>query len=887
MSKFGLDNLAGQLDPGEVAMYAQTAELAGHLTKPNRDRLAHLTKSICEVVEKQTVEEMEFEAGDRTRRPFIIRPLTTPNDIRMQFFDGKEALFKLLPHPPLLECEGHAYSLYSDCVRDALGKGYDLDCLPPLLARGVDAIKYPLRDIMDTPGCKRLFDIRDHERGVSPFPILQLWMMEWSDDADPNNSIKSNRGSLWFKSLTVGPTREMIHSMSHTYPLAMGHKNANHEHVGICLKDDLLMLGAEGGVPMYSKKHGGIVLVRARLFACLQDQPERRGENHLMAGNSLTHRRFGYSFPWDKFADVLRPCQNCRDILLDETMAWECPECDDCTNFAYDDHHSLLVHQPHELFPIPLSLGEGLGPLKLTYDKLIDAVTLSHDNVVCGLWSLEEAEQYLQWHCLKTQTLHKVLKHAERCKEYNDIMEDPESTNEEKRAVTNDKTRNPSLYLPWPLPSLWTRGVQLNQCPDVPMHLIFLGCVKTVMLRIEAWMTNKRKAKPFAERMKHLMESIDELKLSWIKIIPYKGGRFGGWVSENYLAMSRILKWFYSLLDEIASDKADWVEPVDRPQVRWRARDNKAWLRQRGLKTGGLAKALAKRVDHYMTKVDPVPEVVEMKAGPVETVLLTVASLDELISLVMVEEIPNEEYYSTLERKIRIFLTHFADMEDQLPRKKDLPQWLSSYNFMSLLNLPEVIRQYGPIRNIWEGGPQGEGVLRFVKPNMLNGMRRAWELSTMKTLMRKKAMEYVADPTVGTEEYLSQDREDAKMFHSYKDVESLDGVLRDARRVVSCILLEDGRWGVCSKVGRNENFYPLSMSGRAHNRGGLDYFLWERQIGIAEEPLHELSVVAFGLLLPLLQYNLEPEDDAFVTHCYSLISSCHQTLDATGALSYA
>ena len=42
---------------------------------------------------------------------------------------------------------------------------------------------------------------------------------------------------------------------------------------------------------MCSKNHGGIVLVRARLFACLQDQPERWGENHLMAGNSDLHRR--------------------------------------------------------------------------------------------------------------------------------------------------------------------------------------------------------------------------------------------------------------------------------------------------------------------------------------------------------------------------------------------------------------------------------------------------------------------------------------------------------------------------------------------------------------------------------------------------------------------
>jgi hypothetical protein len=100
-SRFGLSCLAGgELDSDEVKMYAQTAELAGSLTKPNRDRLANLTSSICDVVQKQAVEEMEVLEGKKERRPFIIRPLVTPLQIRMQFFDNAKSLFKLMPHPP-------------------------------------------------------------------------------------------------------------------------------------------------------------------------------------------------------------------------------------------------------------------------------------------------------------------------------------------------------------------------------------------------------------------------------------------------------------------------------------------------------------------------------------------------------------------------------------------------------------------------------------------------------------------------------------------------------------------------------------------------------------------------------------------------------------------
>ncbi len=887
MSNFQLPNLAPDLDHEEVMMYAQTAQLASDLTRPQRDRLANLTSTIVDITTKQTIEQMEVLSGKRERRAFMIKPLITPNLIRMNLFESTTALFNIMPHPPLFKCRDHAYTLYSDICQDALGKGYDLDYIP-IPTEGGSPLEYPLRDITSTRQCKTLFNINDHMNGDLPLHFVDLWLIEWSDDADPNSSIKNNRGSMWFKSCTVSPTRDMIHSLSHTYPLAMGHKNADHEHVGRLLKEDLVRLGAKEGIPMYSKKHGGIVLVRARLFACLQDQPERRGENYLMAGNSDLHRRFGYSFPWHKFKDVLRPCVNCRALLLDESLPWECPDCDDCTNFALHNTHPLLAYDAPEYFPFPLKEGERLQPMALTYSSLVAAVTLSHEALVEGWWCVEEAAEWLQLHCINQKAQDSILQHAERCKEFREIMEDPDSTVAEKAAVAAEKEREPNLYQPWPIPSLWTRGVLLNQSPDVPMHLLFLGCVKTVMLRVQAWMSNKRKASPFAREMKQYMESLEGIKLTWIKILPYKGGKFGGWVSENYLAMSCIMKWFYSLLDRLASDKEPWVEPVNKPQKNWTAVDNRTWLSQRGLNKDGLANIVSERVNYYMTQVDPVPPVIEMLAGPVDIVLSTISSMDELISLVMIEAIPNEEYYSSLERKIRIFLTHFADMEDKLPSKKKLPQWLSAYNFMSLLNLPDVIRQYGPVRNIWEGGAKGEGVLRFVKPNMLNGMRRSWEMSSMKTLMRKKAMEYVVDQKVGTASSRVDAQTYTKSYHAYSTtIYAVDELLRNNKKFISCINLEDGRWGVVWKSNSVQYFLPLTRSAVVHTLfAGHRYFVWERDLAGELELLDPLPINVAGILLPLLQYNLNLGDVGFSTNCYALVSEDHRVLGDDGYLAF-
>jgi hypothetical protein len=855
----------GTLKKDEVSMCANTAAFASKLSHPNRDRFALLSKQMCDVVKKQTLEEVEASAGRCERRPFLIEPLQTPNDIRMQFFDQEKSLFNLLPHPPLFECEGHACSLYSDCIRDALGKGFDLEFINPTEGE-IDLSTHPIGPVGEVPTtrrCKLLFDLQEHVGGRSPIRTVDVYLNEWSDDAEPATSIKNHRGSLWFKSVTVSPTKIMTHSMSHTCPLALGRKDADHESVGRLLAVDLRTLASDAGAPMCSRRHGGIVLVRAKIYACLMDQPERRGENQLLAGNSNQHKRFGFSFPWHKFEDVLRPCQACRDTLLDDAQAWENNfHCSVCTNFACDPFHPLFAVSVPENFPLVPLPGEMLGPLRLSYHLLANAVNTSHAFLVNRVWNEKQVTDYLDWHCVKPQSVKAIILHADHCRDFNDIMDDPLSSPAERAAAIRERDREPDLHAPWPIPSLWERGVLLEQSPDVPMHLLFLGVVKTTMLRIQQWMSNKRKMSPFVRAMTTQLDSIEKLKLSWMKTLPCKAGKFGGWVSENYVAISRVLKWFYSSLALIASDPAPWVEP-NKPPEKWTIVDNRAWLTLHGFPSSDLcASKLKAKVLHCMTEVHPFPPEVAMSAGPVETVMLTVSTLDEMISLIMVESTPGEEHCSILERKIRVFLTHFADMEEKLPLKKKLPSWLSCYNFHLLLNLPDAIRNYGPIRNIWEGAAQGEGVLRFVKPNVSNGMRRAWENATMKALMRKKSMLEVADSTIGTHEFVESRETSDKLCHCYDaSLESLDDLLEQSNVVFSCVMLDDKRWGAMTKRGTGlEMFNTLERSPVRHINFRLNYFSWTRHLEVQPEPLTPGSIVSFGLLLPLSQHGLEDDE---------------------------
>ena len=55
--------------------------------------------------------------------------------------------------------------------------------------------------------------------------------IQWSDDFETNTSVKSNRGSVWIKTLTFVSLDSNCNNITNTYPIAIGHKGDNHNSV--------------------------------------------------------------------------------------------------------------------------------------------------------------------------------------------------------------------------------------------------------------------------------------------------------------------------------------------------------------------------------------------------------------------------------------------------------------------------------------------------------------------------------------------------------------------------------------------------------------------------------------------------------------------------------
>jgi hypothetical protein len=177
-----------------------------------------------------------------------------------------------------------------------------------------------------------------------------------------------------------------------------------------------------------------------------------------------------------------------------------------------------------------------------------------------------------------------------------------------------------------------------------------------------------------------ILDAIKSLNIEWCKILEYpKTDKTGGWVSENFLAMGRLGLWFYSVLLHIPGIDKENIEVKDITNLVY-----------------SMCLMLKKCMSLNTTKSDIIH----------------------------------------LEAIIRLFLIYY-DIIDKKLNDSTIPSWISQYNMLCLLNLPDTMRKYGHIRNIWEGGNDGESYLKHVKKQLSSGLVNQWQVWVITNLLKE------------------------------------------------------------------------------------------------------------------------------------------------------
>jgi hypothetical protein len=364
-------------------------------------------------------------------------------------------------------------------------------------------------------------------------------------------------------------------------------------------------------------------------------------------------------------------------------------------------------------------------------------------------------------------TIQSVLKHVQNARAIT-LLEDDPNNNMHYQVLLCHRDSNPELYEFSAYPTAWRRGLPLHAHVDVPMHLLFLGVTKTVVKRIMEWSKAHSLQNNFLRASSGVLDAVGSCHLEWCVALKITGPNFGGWVSENYLALPRLCKWFFSMLPVLNEDE-QFIEP-DRPYTTWSVKELKGWLRNCGLNDKRRKSELLERIQcgkECSTRQSNVIVSQEYSINDVSIVLNVIQCLSDMISNLMMQKI-DEDHISKTKLLIMQFLSGYHKMDKALQihinattkkrithhhqsSDKETYGWLTSYNFICLINLPTMMERYGPITNLWKGGMIGEKFSQELKPRLRGGLTRNWHVNVLKDVLKDDALSRMELPTATPE----------------------------------------------------------------------------------------------------------------------------------------
>ena len=601
------------------------------------------------------------------------RPPLDNFDINMFYFSRKTSLYKNIPHPRVFCLHHHACVSIKDIITHMFAFGLEIDGMilnnsssinnNPLIGCNTGVLACNQSKLIREKVRSRL---RNHRQSVSP---LIVYITLWSDDFEPNNVIKHKRKS-WLKTITIAPPNHSKVSHNYTYIIGIGSSKHDHEPIHAFFCEELKELQKINY--FYSSLCNKSIPVVVETMAICADRPERSSMNKMLSHNGSTTARWKYSCAIQN-PNILKSCRRCIKNRIEKVhfglKGLPCSIsntlCNNCSNWNFGN--KLMRSSPPDKYPKKKHRHSPPAPkyrtiatenfqircVEITYKSLKEASIFCIHNVYTKKWNKGAAYAYLKYAGVNDSfSKKKIVRHA-----YDYRKDDNLSLQD----CIND----------FEIPSFWNGPHMLNQCVDAPMHLLFLGILKSIMVLTMNWLTGlpSPKYKVFGDTINPLLKRISQLNLSWIRINPFSSPReytLGGWISSHYTAFCRIMCIAYAPIRHIIS--------LDNIAI-----DNF----ERMILTNKLCFSLLLSKDNSMNTL--VPDIIKLFLSMVDNFEESIEKDSELS--------PN--------------------VDNDVRSKSKNCTWMKS-NFLSILNLPFQIKHFGHLRHFWDG--THERAIQNIKP---------------------------------------------------------------------------------------------------------------------------------------------------------------------------
>ena len=653
---------------------------------------------------------------------------------------GKLSMWNTLPIPQPQNVFGVSYTTPESIIKYAFANGVPVD---DIMVEAVGAPEFEFqsededRKVYHVGECRKATKWLDGLATSSTHKkSLACWLADWKDGFGPSR-VKNNRGSVDAWTFTIAPPKHLINATENTFLLALGPKNAHEgwEAVGHMFRKDMKRLIDGGPLMVYSGAIQKVIPVNLKRLVALTDKQERPESSATIGPGSNIHRCFGVAgaietpsckveevkeflaaerlgqtdgrYGWcdefvignDRNGKAFATCKKCRkkrlqrmgvipirknqtaekqDCACADWVQWEpAGEQKECLKFTASNDYPTFTAAGCPIEP-PKGRETGLTQLcqvKLTWDLMIRACRFAFYN--CSRPKAKGVKNWNQANCFEYGRTCGISSKIMRA--LNDAAKEARTNN--AGVNYNDQESIGSFKFPW----AWLGDISVSDYIETIMHLMHLGITESNLELATKWLkktkTSGLDSTKFRRGVNELLEELKKLQLAWLLVFPFTGTDFktGAWVSENWLAFARISPIIFGWLLPPPGDEDCPVDCLDLVRVVLSYHCVAARVHTHG----GVNQAFVDETENYMKEF-----------------LSSVRELDVRV---------RHNKLNTVSKK-------------KGETKKKEAFWLKS-NYMSLLNLLNMMVELGPLVLWWDGGGKGERFIQEIKPHILRGVR--------------------------------------------------------------------------------------------------------------------------------------------------------------------
>ena len=577
------------------------------------------------------------------------------NDIKRFYTTNKSSIINNIPCPKVFELDNHACVSLGSVINHTLALGADFDMIT--INKNLSE---PSSDDIRLSNVKEAQMIRDEVKikyAPDTDPLV-TYIIIWSDDFEVNRTRK-NRKSTWIMTATICPPKGMTTSLIHTQVIAIG-KKGDHKSIHEYFMKEIEEL--QKCKMRYVAKFNKFVPIVVKILVFSADRPERSSVNELLSSTGNSSRRWLYSSLTNY--KKIPSCKKCYHTRLNDVFSsiptyCVSSTCRVCCDWEYEsvspvNKFSAPANYPTEKMENSPDPPETRDVFPNDLNKQFYPVKLSYPMLKSGLKFAVHNYFFAKWNKGETQAYLKLLGVSGKLIERS--MKFVEDT------LLIDPT-GADLLNKLPLPAMWQSScIRLDQFIETPMHHLFEGIVKSVIYVCTEFFKMDHKWTTFCHFSNKILNQLSKLNCDFCRAENFTNEAdfgTGGWLAETYLGYSRVMVVLFSHIDQI----------LDKTIL--------------GFK--------------------------EIQA--------IVQTLNALIARLMTHKKMDVNEIATY---IKIFLStcYFFEKNTFTENDKNIPFWYKKGNFVSLLNLPSQIEQFGPVYLHWEG--VRERFIQVAKKVMIN-----------------------------------------------------------------------------------------------------------------------------------------------------------------------